>query len=394
MPIRLHHYILLFIPFFLLFYSESIEVGSMSVSQLWKIPLFIYLIYYLFQHRHLSTPLWAQAQYWSSLKQVFNVHNAFSVQSILFAIKFAFLPLLFCFFNNQRWTLCTLRKVLLVVAQYFILTNIPFLLGLKTMKTGLDYGNFVAYSGIFQNQHAMSVIMAICIIIILNDFNTGQFREWGSRFYNAVLVALGAYAMYMGFARTGWLMFLLAIIVIYMPRTLQVKQWVAIVTLMIALVGGFTYMFHTNDHFRDRIVGNDLQTHKKLNIDSGRSIYREAALDCYAQSPVVDMVVGVSYEDMSQAIKKRVGVALSAHNGFVEMLVINGVVGLILMLVFLFGLLAFVLRRKCCPSFRLALAMWVMFVSFQATQGGHFFHASVLYALIFCILDRESALES
>ena len=71
MPISFKRYILLFPLFFLLFYVESIKIGGIVVSQLWKIPLALYMLYYVFQHRHLSTPTWAQAQYWQSLKWVF-----------------------------------------------------------------------------------------------------------------------------------------------------------------------------------------------------------------------------------------------------------------------------------------------------------------------------------
>ena len=61
MPIKLKRYILLFIPFFMLLYSENINIGGgMKISQLWKMPLLAYLIYYVFQYRRKSSPDWTK----------------------------------------------------------------------------------------------------------------------------------------------------------------------------------------------------------------------------------------------------------------------------------------------------------------------------------------------
>lgn len=390
MPIKIKYYILLFIPFFLLFYSESLDVGGMSISQLWKIPLACYLAFYLFQHRHLPTPKWAQFQYWSSLKHLVNAGDVTKfMPNVQEMFKFAFLPLLFNCLNNKPWKTEALKKILLAVSQYFILTNIPFMLGLQTIKRGHDYGNFVAYAGIFRNQHGMTIVMAICIVVILNEFKSGRFQNKASKFYNVCLIALASYAMYLGFARTGWLMFLLATLVLFFPKNTSVKQWIGIVSVSFVLLTGFAYLFNTDQRFHDRIVGNDLQTHKQINIDSGRSEYMAIALDRYAHGSIPELLIGVSHEEITEVIKAKTGMKIGAHNGFVDMLAANGIVGLGLMLFFAFSLLAFIWQRKKCPTAKLAIAMWMMYMSFQTTQGGHMFHSDFLYALIFCVLERE-----
>lgn len=390
MPIRFQYYVLLFIPFFALFYSESLQIGGMTISQLWKIPLAFYLIYYLLQHRHFKSPRWSEWQYVGSLKSLFNadaiVNPASNVQT---ALKMAFLPLLYNYIHNHEWQAETLRKVLLVVAHYFILTNVPVFLGLKTFKTGHDYGTFVAYSGIFQNQHAMSIIMAMCIVIILNAFKTGQLKGMVARVYNMGLIVLACYAMYLGFARTGWLMFLLGTVTLFWPRNMSVKQWIGILLIGFTLMAGFVYLFNTNELFHDRIVGNNIQTHQKMNVDSGRSEYMAIALDRYAHGTVPEYVFGVSYTEVRAAIQAKTKLHIGAHNGFVDALTANGLLGLALLLLFAFSLFAFILRRRNNETFRLALAMWMMFWSFQTTQGGYMFHTDFIYALIFCLLERE-----
>ena len=165
MPLKLSTYCLLFVPFFLLFYSEPVNMGGMPLSQLWKLPLAGYMLYIVFQYRSKPAPLWTQTQYWISFKSLFNAGTVTDlVTNVQASIKFLFLPLLFSFVQTQIKAKETLEKTLLTLCQYFVLTNIPIFLGLPMLSSGHDYGTFVAYSGIFQNQHAMSVIMGICKI--------------------------------------------------------------------------------------------------------------------------------------------------------------------------------------------------------------------------------------
>ena len=390
MPLKLSTYCLLFVPFFLLFYSEPVNMGGMPVSQLWKLPLAGYMLYIVFQYRSKPAPLWTQTQYWISFKSLFNAGTVTAlVTNVQASIKFLFLPLLFSFVQTQIKAKETLEKTLLTLCQYFVLTNIPIFLGLPMLSSGHDYGTFVAYSGIFQNQHAMSVIMGICIAVILHFFKMGRFETRSEKVYNVFVLAIAAYAMYLGFARTGWLMCLLAIFVLFWPKDATVRQWFGIIGISAALVSGVTYMMLTNEMFRDRIMGNNLQTHEKVNIDSGRSEYSAAALERYANGTLLEQIIGMSTQDEMDYILLKTRNRVGAHNGFVDMLARNGIVGLLLMFLMLIALFAFIRRRKQCPTYRLALALWLMNFSFQVTQGGSMFHTDLLYALTFCMLEEE-----
>ena len=390
MPLKLSTYCLLFVPFFLLFYSEPVILGGMPVSQLWKLPLAAYMLYFVFQFRTKRAPVWAQTQYWISLKSIFNAGTVTDFMTNMQAsIKFLFLPLLFSFAQARIKEKETLEKTLLTLCQYFVLTNIPMFLGLPTLSSGHDYGTFVAYSGIFQNQHAMSVIMGICITVILHYFKSGWFESRTSKTYNIALLCIAAYAMYLGFARTGWLMCLLAIFVLFWPKDTSMRQWIGIISVSVVLAGGLSYMMVTNEMFRDRVLGNNLQTHEKMNIDSGRSEYSAAALERYANGTLLEQIIGMSTQDEMDYIQLKTRNRVGAHNGFVDMLARNGIVGLLLMLVMLISLFVYIRCRKMCPTYRLALALWVMNFSFQVTQGGTMFHTDLLYALTFCLLEEE-----
>lgn len=390
MPITLKYYIALFVPFFLLFYSESISVGSLSISQLWKLPLVGYLIYYLFQYRRKATPLWSSCYYWLSTKCLVNAgtfKNIFG--NVIEAIPFLFLPLIYNFCNT-RFTKEKLQRVCLLICQFFVLTNIPFLfLGMESRGRGVDFGDFVGYSGIFQNQHAMTVIMSLCIIVILNWLKNTPDVKFPVRIYNCALILLALYALYLGFARTGWLMCLLGVVILFMPKNMKVREWMSVVLLGLVLSGGMVYMLAANEDFYNRIMDVDTRTHRQKDFGSGRVEYIGHAVDLYKSGNPLELAFGKCMDDLTDYEYEMTGMHIYAHNGFITLLATNGAIGLLLKLFAMGSLLGFIYRRRQCESFRPALAMWMMNLSFQMTQGGHAFHFDLIYAMIFCTLQLE-----
>lgn len=390
MPIKIRYYIVLFVPFFLLLYSESLVIGGLRISQLWKIPLLGFIIFYLFQNRHRSSPAWTQSYYWLSIKRLVNsgcIKNF--VGNVMESIFYLFLPLLYNFFQNVL-DKDYVRKILLCVSQYLILTNIPFLFfGLATQKQGLAYGDMTAYTGIFQNQHAMSTIMGICIVIILFFLKEGYFENWKSKLYNLLLLPLAGYAMYLGFARTGWAMCVLGMVILFFPRNLGVKQWIGVSFVLAILIGGLSFMMETNSDFRDRILDIDSVSGRQKEIGSGRGEYMANALELYASGNTFELFFGKSMEELAEYEHEQTGLSISAHNGFITLLATDGIIGVFIKLAAMGLLLSFIYKRRNCSSYNAALAFWFMNLSYQLTQGGHVFHSDLLYALMFCYLQFE-----
>ena len=382
---------MLFIPFFFLFYSESINIGGMRISQLWKLPLVGYFICYLFQYRKKNSPLWSQGYYWLAVKHLFNsgtIKKTFA--NIQDGIPFLFLPLMYNYFCNSM-SLEKVEKILLCITQYFILTNIPFLFfDLPSNTEGLMYGERASYTGIFQNQHAMSTIMGICIIVILNFFKKNYFDNLALKGYNALLLLLAAYAMYLGFARTGWAMCVIGICVLFLPNNMRVKQWIGIIIVTLSIGGVFSYMMINNKDFHDRILDINSQTGEQKELGSGRSVFIANAIELYESGNIFELAFGKSMEDLKDYEYKKTGMRIYAHNGFATLLATDGAIGIIIKLTSMALLFFFIIRRKDCESHNAALAFWFMNLSFQLTQGGHVFHSDLLYALTFSLLELEN----
>lgn len=387
-------YIIYFVFFFFLFYSEGIDIGGMTVSQLWKMPLIVYMVFFIaISRRKHRRPSFIRLYYGISIKNLINSGIATNfISNVQEGLRYIFVPLIYDSFFLSKKDINGLYDILLRIAQYFVLTNIPFLFfGLKSLSEGMEYGDFMAYTGIFQNQHAMSVIMAICILTILHSFKRYGFSLFRiGTLYNVALLVMAFYSMFLGFARTGWLMCIFGIIILFLPQKISIKQLAVMGFFICALAGGIIYMMNNNELFHDRVLGIDVETGKQLDVGSGRGDYMTHAIEYYKEGNFMEWIFGRSMKGLKDYEYIKTGMNITSHNGFVNMLVVNGIVGIILMIWCLIAMLLWIRKRKYCSGNRLALAVWFMNLSFQLTQGGHFFHADLFYALIFVILEREN----
>lgn len=391
MPINIFRYILFFIPVFILLYFETEDIGNLSFSQLWKIPLCLWLIVYVVVKEKKQTPPFVKIYYLLAIKHFVNPGFMTNILTCFKeGIRFVFLPLLYESFNRSGMKIKTLKNILVVLSQYFILTNIPFLLGwFKSRGIGLEYGDLQAYSGVFQNQHAMSLIMSLCILVLLFFMKENFFIGKLSRTYNMFLVLLAMYALYLSFSRTGWLMCLLGIMLLFVPDKVNRKQVLTSIFVMLLLLVGLKFMMENNLDFRNRILGINAVTNEQMDIGSGRGEYMKNAIDYWKEGNILELFIGRSKDGLLEYEYVRTRMHIGAHNGFIDILACNGILGLLFFLAFLYTLLIFIRRRKKTTIYRLSLCMWITFFSFQLTQGGNIFHMDILYALTYVIQDRE-----
>ena len=70
-----------------------------------------------------------------------------------------------------------------------------------------------------------------------------------------------------------------------------------------------------------------------------------------------------------------------SHNGFVDALTINGLIGIFLFFLFFFLIFKFILQQKTSKYFRINFTFIIMYLSYQLTQGGVTFGTDIFLAL-------------
>lgn len=361
----------------------------LTFSQAWKIPLVLFMIGYIIKQRIISVQKFNKGAYLFGIKNIFNqAIFTHPITNIIETFRFTNFPLLYDTFNIYFKTSLPLYKLTVRFSQYFILSAIPFLLGIMTsVRQGMEFGEKESFIGIFQNSHGASIISCFAVLVLINHIKTYKI-SLSNRIYNLFLIFLGVFCLYLAFVRTGYLMFAIGLFVLFLPSTLSKKQLIMFLVVSISLILGFSHQMSTNDSFRHRILD---QTNQGVQHSrgSGRIDFAMYSLQYWAEGDFQQLLFGRGLDNVEDNLKNKVGIRVYSHNGFVDALAINGLIGLFLLLLFIMLMFKNIRRNREHNMYRLSIAMFFCYISYQLTQGGAGFPIDLYMVSILNLLNKE-----
>ncbi len=385
-------YILYFILFFGLFYAENFEVGGgIKFSQAWKIPLIFLMLGYVVYHK-MRTFSFNKVAYLMAFKQFVN-EGIFrsTIVNIIEFFRYLNLPLLIHSQDIYFKSPIRLYLFILRIGQYFILSSLPFLLGiLKSVREGVEFGDNMSYTGFFQSSHSASIITCFSILIIVNHVRKIKLSKL-ELIYNVLLILLGLYCLYLAFVRTGYLMLLIGLVVMFFPKKIDVKQFFGMVFICGLLSITFVQLVKHNKSFEQRIFDLNARGEQR-EVGSGRLVFIKHSIDYWSDGNSYVILFGRGIENIKDNLYKKIGIRIVTHNGYTDMLVINGVVGLALFFLFLGKIFYYIRKNKNTPSYRFTLAIFLSYITFLATQGGVLFTVDLILASSLVLLNKEQML--
>jgi hypothetical protein len=385
---------LIYIFLFLLFYFEPQKIGPITFSQLWKIPLFVYLFWQVLVIRRKQKPSFIKWSYARAAKNLIigRIKVSF-VPGIIDFIRYMMFPLMFEFANFKIKGSKKIDVLLIGFAQFIIISGLPFILGYlksKSRSVIIDE-NFDSYTGIFQVPHSASIATAISVLILLAflKLNANAFRF---RWFNYILILFGIYLLFLTYVRTGYVMFAVGFIILFIPQKLSLKQIVSATVLVSLLVFSFIYLLETNEFFYNRIF--DIRNGKETAAGSGRLVLWQSTWDLWYNGNAFEMIFGTGFDGLVEHNYKMTGQKVYAHNEIFTQLGQNGFIGVVLFVGYLIALFRFIWKRRNRPSYRLAVATFALYFSLMMTQGGMWFQLDIFMALIFVKLEHEQVLHN
>lgn len=375
---------------FLLIYLGPVQIGPITFSQVWKIPLFVFLVWQVIIIRNRKKPGFIKWSYARAVKNL--VTGGFSVSyfaGIIDFIRYMMFPLMYEFASLKIRSLKALDKILLGFAQFVIISGIPFTLNLLKSKAHdtVLYQDFDSYAGMFQNSHGAAITTTTAVLILLAYL---KMKVEVIRFpkLNYALLLFGIYLIYLTFIRTGYAMFCIGALFLFMPKKFSVKQIITASLALSVLVFGFFYLLETNEAFYNRIF--DIRNGKQTAAGSGRFLFWKAAFDLWFNGNIFELFFGFGFDGLVDHIYKAVGLRVYAHNEFFTQLGQNGLLGVIFFIGYLVSLFKFIWERRKRPSYRLGMAIFFLYVSLMMTQGGMWFELDVFMVLVFVKLEFEN----
>ncbi len=381
------NYIKYFIIFFFLFYLEPIIIyGNLTFSQIWKIPFIIFSISFIIYKRYYKKSF-SGISFLYSIKNIFN-ESLFTnpitnlIETFRYLNFFVIYELIrLTFFKSKIY----IFKILVRISQYFILSNIPFLLGiLRSRKDGIIFGERLSFVGIFQNPHAASVILSFSTILLINNLH--NFKKFNFlKLYNIILISFGLVCISLSFVRTGYLITFLGLFIILHPNN-KYKIYKYYIFIFFTLFFIFYYI-NSNAILRNRIY--DLNKYgNQLRIGSGRIEFASISYDYWSKGDIFILFFGRGLDNIKNNLFNKTGMRIFSHNGFVDALTINGLIGIFLFILSFFFIFKFILKQKKSNYFRINLTFIVMYLSYQLTQGGVTFGTDIFLALSLNLLSQ------
>jgi len=322
-----------------LFHFETTSIGSVKVSHLWKGAVLAYLILVIFREMKLKTFIYGPLLCISVL-QLVNIelyNNPFNAV-LLFSIT-VIIPLIGIYV--LRFKPEQLKLSLIFFSSFFILSFVPYQIGLLSSLGSVyelrGYGSEAkGLVGPFQGAHAASSALASSLLVVVFFWLSNTYSKW----LLSVLFALGFYFLFLTYVRTGMAMFAIGLL----PIAWFFGKHSLVKSLRLAIVLSFSTLFIfswvlSNETMMNRITGEreaSSETESFEQLGSGRGQLYLSSLKIYAEANIAEKIIGIGPSEALQRMADKTGSYRNVpHNGFLLLLLNNGILALLLFLSFI-----------------------------------------------------------
>lgn len=378
-----------------LLYFEPVQIGALKISQIWKGLLVLFLFSYLVKN---SFPkfIWFGVLFsfkyliYSQIPYGFMDNFRLFNESLVFPI---FLGYLYIKQKKNNLSIHTFNNYAILLSILLIYSAVPFFFGLKSLNNDYDlmekYNiNFTATKGLFYHIASASKMFTIATIYIL--LNKTKFNH--SKIYKLfwwTTILLGSFLIIMCWTRTAWFIYFLALIIsIFSYSKLKVK--IKGIALTILIFFSILYVYENNQAFRWRLTGgSNFRGEQELTFEQlakARLPYIVVAIENMNDEGFLSSFLGYGEQKGKDYFEEKLSMSITSHNATFEKLESNGILGLILYVLFISKLFLFVkksikyLDDNLKKTFNICV---LLFLSFYITSHGTPLWGEIIYALIF-----------
>lgn len=385
----------LFAVAFAFFYIEPVVIGPTNFASAWKVVALAVVMAWMVTDRRFrsrSAPVVLGTAY--AFVACLNPSLLMDpVGTITFALKALYIPIVLVLMAGLRRSRNITPEGVLrfakLTAVFVAISTVPFLAGfLEPISAGgYDLSLFglqgSGFTGIFFSSHGASIVLSTAAVILA--YSSKQARSfWLTGFYGALML-LSLYCVYDTFARTGYVMAALGLIITY---GLPLRGWkILFLVPFSALVLIFAFEGLTeNDSIMMRLRGENVYTlasGRGGDVTSGRLRFWAAAVESYWEGNPAELLTGVGEYRGTKMIEERARLRVGSHNEFVDSLLFAGVTGLILFVLFMFHLMRMArYAGRDGAAGTLATALFATYVAQMVLQGERVLLSEVMLVLV------------
>lgn len=394
-------YLILFICYFFIHYIEGFPpIGSLSIAQLWKIPLLLYLLVYniLFVK---NRPIFEKTGYWLSIEYFFSLETVIKPLNVIIRVSKQLPFILFLGFWRRAFAekKDVLIKILYGLAQFICLASLPVLLGiiqpLQGEMSAESFGieGLIYFSSIFGAPHAAASYFCGAVLVLINGFFSNRFTTQISKLFNGILVIIGLISLFKAYVRTGWLMFLVGLCCIPNFKIMTKRKLIIVFCSIIMVICGLSYLYNNNEAFYARITGRNIYTgtggtNLEINGSGRTAFWSNAVKGLWDTDNIYYFLFGRGFTKVTEDNLHYTGMEVFSHNQFLDALSQNGFIGFVLLIMFFFYLYRYIKKRNGSHKKLCYALYWSSFI-FAFFQNEMYFDFAILFSLSVAILTLE-----
>ena len=377
-----------------LIYMDSIESFPEIFSILWKVAFLSFPILFFLIRLYGNVQIFIFAFLLCTFKLVFHSNFGYGLaMDINEALKLIVVPIFAIFIGSypEKYSLSKLKQQLVTHKQnliwfIFILfsLNVLFLLDILPqfgMMRELDrYGiSMYPLNGIFYHVSISSKVFALLGIIVM--FSRTFIIEHYNRLIYYYLYILSVLSIILAFTRTGWVLFLFALIYnVVINRQLRVF----IFTILIFFIASIAIP-NLSEGIKNRLINTPKTSGnlEELNeLTSGRVGLYKASYEIFKELNLYEKLIGIGKKETLNKMNRRLRVNVVPHNRFIELLLYGGIINILLFFVAIMYLLYFSFNSKVDVETQLVRAMFCVFIISLFPSHGLGLYGNALFGYV------------
>lgn len=383
---NLFKYILVSLILLFLFHFETFYLGGLKISHLWKGALVLYLLIKIFNHKgkidyFIYKPFLLLA-FLQLINYDFIIDPINAVTNFLIILLIPVIGLYILLLQPR-----TIKKAIIFFSSFFILSFIPYYFNiLISYGTPYDLNRLgligTGLVGPYQNAHGAAITLASSLIVIIFFWFEGSFNKM----YLLTVFILGITFLIDVYVRTGIAMFLtggIIILLIYLLRGKRFKHYIKFIPILIITVIILEYLVFPNESFIERVSGQSKYfTENNLeSIGSGRGLIYLTSVMIFQNANFIEKIIGMGRIELEDKMNAAIGLKIGSHNAFLQILLVNGIVGLIVFFIYLFNIIKFLKPNIKSNYWILSIALFFSFLVMSFVQGYEWLTANILFML-------------
>lgn len=373
-------YIYIFIIIVVLHFESIYLTGSFKIAHLWKGLLIIYLLTSVrFRFKKDKIIILLFSIFFTGF--LCSLFNGSIIDDLVYHSRVLIFPLILNFILIKKSYLNS-KFAFEEISAFVIFISFFYLFGfIDPVVDSFEFDDPLAtnfgFVGFFQKSHGAGIFFSIVSI-------TALVKLYMNKKSDILLIYITISSLIfsvLSYVRTGLLPFIIICIFLLFSKT-KINFAKKIIISLIFVFFAINFISN-NEFYKNRLLdSSEQQINKEIDerIGSGRIIIWASYLELYKNNNLTEQLFGLGEYNSRQKMKNIYGLPLSPHNGFIEILVYRGILGIILyalLLINLWKLKFFYQKDKI-----LMQSYVIFFLCIMSTQGVNLVYEFLFFSIL------------